>query len=67
MTGEGDFLAGQAPLLVNNLKSLGVEVDYRYYGDKDHVIGHVFHCNIRLPEAAACNSDECEFLRSKIS
>ncbi len=67
MTGEGDFLAGQAPLLYENLKNLGVEVQYHYYGNKDHVLGHVFHCNIRLPEAAQCNSDECAFLRRKIT
>lgn len=67
MTGEGDFLAGQAPLLYENLKNLGVEVQYHYYGNKDHVLGHVFHCNIRLPEASECNRDECGFLRRKIT
>ena len=67
MTGEGDFLADQAPLLYDNLKSLGVEAQYHYYGNKDNVLGHVFHCNIRLPEAAECNRDECEFLRRKIT
>ena len=34
------------------------------YGDKDHVLGHVFHCNMRLDAAAQCNRDECEYFNS---
>lgn len=63
MTAEGDFLAGQAQPLVQRLQALGVDTEYQYYGDKEHPLGHVFHCNIRLPDAARCNRDECEFFR----
>ena len=67
MTAEGDFLKEAALPLVNQLKDLGVEAEYHYYGDKDHVLGHVFHCNMKLEEAALCNKDECEFFRRFIT
>lgn len=63
MTAEGDFLAPAAEPLVKKLQSLGVPAEYHYYGDKEHVLGHVFHCNIRLPEAVRCNREECEFFQ----
>ncbi|MBR1757119.1 MAG: alpha/beta hydrolase [Lachnospiraceae bacterium] len=64
MTCEGDFLVQQAPLLVERLKKLGVPATYRYYGDKDHVLGHVFHCNMKLDEAHACNKEECDYFKT---
>ena len=64
MTCEGDFLAQEAPGLVQRLEGLGVPVTYRYYGDKDHVLGHVFHCDMRSEDAARCNREECEFFHS---
>ena len=64
MTCEGDFVADQAPPLVERLKELGVTADYHYYGDREHVLGHMFHCNVRSAEAQRCNKDECDFFRS---
>lgn len=63
MTCSGDFLAEQAPPLVERLKELSVETEYRYYGDEQKVLGHVFHCNQSMPEATRCNDDECAFFR----
>lgn len=63
MTCSGDFLAEQAPLLAEKLRSLGVHAEYHYYGDEQRILGHVFHCNQRLPEAGRCNDDECAFFR----
>ena len=63
MTAEVDFLAEQAQPLVQALEALGVPAEYHYYGDPEHVLGHVFHCNVRLPEAGQCNRDECAFFR----
>ena len=37
------------------------------YGDSEHVLGHVFHCNLRLPEAQRFNRDECEFFHGRIN
>ena len=67
MTCEGDFLAEAAPPMEEALRAIGVPVEYRYYGDKDHVLGHVFHCNMRLPEAAQCNRDECDWFKTFLS
>ncbi len=61
MTCEGDFMAAAARPMAEKLSSLGVPVEYRYYGDKDTVLGHVFHCNVRSREATLCNREECEF------
>lgn len=66
MTAEGDFLAKQAAPLVKRLQELGAEAEYHYYGDKEHVLGHVFHCNIRSESAVRCNMEECEFFRRHI-
>ena len=63
MTAEGDFLADQAAPLAEALQALGVPAEYRYYGGPGQVLGHVFHCNMRSEEAAACNRDECGFFR----
>ena len=63
MTAEGDFLAEQAKEFVKLLQDKNVKVEYHYYGDKDHVLGHVFHCNMRLTEAKICNKDECDFFK----
>ena len=67
MTCEGDFLAEAAPPMEEALRAIGVPVEYHYYGDKDHVLGHVFHCNMHLPEAAKCNQDECNWFKTFLS
>lgn len=63
MTCEGDFVAPQAPPLVERLQELGVPVEYHYYGDREHALGHVFHCNVRSVDAKRCNEEECAFFR----
>lgn len=63
MTCTGDFLKSQAPLLEAKLAEVEVPHVSRFYGDKDHVLGHVFHCNIRSVDAKICNDEECEFFR----
>ncbi len=64
MTAEGDFLAPQALPLVQALQRLGVHAEYHYYGEHGRALGHVFHCNLRMPEAHRCNEEECMFFRS---
>lgn len=61
MTAEGDFLRTDALPFVHALDEKGVEVCYRYYKSAERELGHVFHCNMRLAEAAQCNADECAF------
>lgn len=61
MTAEGDFLANQAQPMVEALQMLGGAAEYHYYGDKEHVLGHVFHCDTRSEAAKLCNREECGF------
>ena len=61
MTANGDFLSPQAKPFYDLLVSLGVEAEYRCYGDEATLLTHVFHVNIKLADARACNADECSF------
>lgn len=64
MTSYYDFLRENAEPMVELLRSRGVETEYRLYGQEGQdYMGHVFHCNIRLPEATVCNDEECAFFR----
>ena len=67
MTAEGDFLKEQAMPMVNSLKEKGVDVTYKYYGDENNVLGHVFHLRIKEKNAILCNDEECAFFKSLIS
>ena len=61
MTAPGDFLTPQAKPFFDLLKSQGVQAEYHSYGNGENPLHHVFHINIKLHEARACNTDECEF------
>ena len=63
MTCPGDFLKNQAKYIVDELNENNVPFCYRYYGNDKNPLHHVFHCNIRLPEAVKCNEDECAFFK----
>lgn len=65
-TASEDFLRSQAKPFYEFLKSLGVETEYRCYGDEKNVLTHVFHINTKLQGARECNADECEFFRKKV-
>ena len=67
MTAEGDFLAHQAKPMVDALQTLGITAEYHYYGDKEHVLGHVFHCDTRSEAAKLCNREECSFFRKYLN
>lgn len=67
MTAHYDFLKDNAKPMYDALVKLGVPCEYKIYGDKDNEkIAHVFHLNIRIPEAKECNDEECEFFRKFI-
>ena len=60
-----DFLRDCAEPMFNFLTETGVEAQWRCYGrDDDKTVGHVFHVNILLPEAVACNDDTAAFFRN---
>lgn len=64
MTSTGDMLKEPAAAMTAKLREQGVAATYRCYGDEKNRLGHVFHCNTRLPDAARCNDDECAFFKS---
>lgn len=63
MTCTGDFLKDQAPLMSAKLAEHDVPFVYRYYGDAEHELGHVFHCNVKTEDARFCNDEECDFFK----
>lgn len=66
MTSTGDFLANDALKMAKALAEKLVPFELHYYGSKDNRLGHVFHCDTRLPDAQRCNDDECAFFRKFI-
>lgn len=66
MTATGDFLIAQPQILTKKLTEKNVPFISRLYGDARHELGHVFHCNMHLPEAALCNTEECSFFKEFI-
>lgn len=63
MTSSGDFLKAQAPLLAARLAEENVPFLYRYYAGVGKDLPHVFHCDIRCPDARLCSNETCEFFR----
>ncbi len=67
MTADGDFLKDKQLPLVAKLMECNVPNVFRYYYvPGDQPLGHVFHCNMKLDEAARCNDEECNFFKSFI-
>lgn len=62
-----DFLRENAQPMCDLLRSRGVHAVCQCYGGEDRKdIGHVFHVNIILPEAIACNDSQTDFFRQQI-
>ncbi len=66
MTTPGDTMRTQAHYIADALNDHSVPFCYRYYGDAKNPLYHVFHCNMKQPEATKCNDDECAFFREYI-
>lgn len=64
MTSTGDFLASQPDFLLPALDRLGIRHVFKAFGTEQNKLSHVFHCDLRLPDAELCNDEEMEFLRS---
>ena len=59
-----DFLRPCAEPMYQFLRSKGIHAEWKCYGSEENEkIGHVFHVNIPLPEAIACNDDAAAFFR----
>lgn len=63
MTASGDFLKEHALYMAERLTEQEVEFEYHFYGSSKKALGHVFHVNMNLKEAAVCNEEECRFFK----
>ena len=60
-----DFLRDCAEPMYRHLTERGITAQWRCYGrEDDKTVGHVFHVNILLPEAIACNDDTADFFKA---
>ena len=64
MTALGDFLVRQPDCILPVLERNGVRHVFKVYGTEKNRLSHVFHCDLRLPEAKECNDDEMDFLKA---
>ena len=63
-TAHNDFLKADAEPMFRFLNSKGVSCGWKCYGSPEQKnVAHVFHVNILLPEAIACNNDAAAFFR----
>ena len=62
-----DFLRPCAKPMYDFLTEKGIDAAWKCYGTEDNAdVGHVFHVNIILPEAIACNEDSISFFRKHL-
>ena len=62
----GDFLLGDSVAMDKTMTEVGITHEYHCYGSDEKPLWHVFHCDLRVEEAAVCNKAECEFFRKLI-
>ena len=63
MTSAQDFLREQAQPMFRALQRAGVPVVFKEYRSEDRELGHVFHLQLRLPEAQQCTREEIAFFK----
>ena len=63
-TCTGDFLQEQADAMQVALREKQVPHIMRFYGDSEHALGHVFHCDMRSEAGRRCNDEQCAFFKS---
>lgn len=66
MTSDGDFLQSQQPLFIKELMANQVPFQFHYCKGQEEKLGHVFHLNIRMPQAKKLNDAQCAFFSSFI-
>lgn len=67
MTSNEDFLREEPAFLCPILEKNNIEYVSKKYGDDDHHLLHVFHCNIKSDQANECNDDECNFFKKHLN
>lgn len=64
MTSNEDFLQEHPESFKKKLESCGVPYVYKFYGDEENKLGHVFHLDVRNETGILCNDVECEYFKS---
>lgn len=63
MTCNEDFLKEQPETFKKKLESCGVPYVYKFYGDDENRLGHVFHLDMRNETGIICNDAECAYFK----
>ncbi len=66
MTANDDFLKEQPAPFIRALDERHIPYEYHCFGDDANRLGHVFHLDIRNPQAIAVNDAQCAFFRARI-
>ena len=66
MTCNEDFLKEQPETFMKKLEACNVPYVYKFYGDEEHKLGHVFHLDVRNEIGKVCNDEQCTYFKSFI-
>jgi acetyl esterase/lipase len=66
MTANQDHLRSHAPKMKKVLEQNHITFTSKIYGDHDHLLYHVFHCDMKNKEGKKCNDDTAAFFKSMI-
>ncbi len=61
-----DILKQEIPALIDKLTGFGIPCEAKVFGDENHPLYHVFHCDIHKQDAKIANDAECDFFRQFI-
>ena len=67
MTCNEDFLREQPETFIKKLEACGVPYVYKFYGDEEHKLGHVFHLDVRNEIGIVCNDEQCAYFKTFVS
>lgn len=63
MTCNEDFLKEQPVTFMKKLDECQVPYVYKFYGDDENKLGHVFHLDMRNETGIRCNDEQCAYFR----
>ena len=52
---------------MKKLEECKVPYVYKFYGDKEHKLGHVFHLDMRNEIGKTCNDEQCAYFKKLLS
>lgn len=64
LTANNDILKERQPVFIDALDKTGVSYTYKEYGDEEHILHHVFHCDVGTEYADIANDEECDFFKT---